>query len=304
MSSFWSFKQPQAVTVNNKKHVWVGPAKIFQWLKFVLDEGFVQFGPHMYRQTSGVFMGTSPAPELANNFAFWHDYEFLSHMVNEYKQIGPSRYPFQFINQFATRTKRYIDDIFTVSLGHMYGILLTDVILQEGTFHGMYPSTVLDFDGNVRPSPISIVRDQQGPNVHFLDMKIMQLSPRICDVKMYDKRDSMPALASYRKFPHIETTVSTSCKYAVFHSQLCRFTYRCTRRDYFVDAASTLMRDMSLHGYDLKFLRRKLYNFQATFWRASKILLAAPCKKTRRIFWHKLVLDIYSNATRPVTVEV
>ena len=81
-------------------------------------EGFVQFGPHMYRQTSGVFMGTPPAPELANNFAFCHEYEFLSHMVNEYKQIGPSRYPFQFISQFATRTKRYIDDIFTVSLGH------------------------------------------------------------------------------------------------------------------------------------------------------------------------------------------
>ena len=38
----------------------------------------------MFRQTSGVFMGTSPAPELANNFGFWHEFEFLSHMVNEY----------------------------------------------------------------------------------------------------------------------------------------------------------------------------------------------------------------------------
>ena len=110
----------------------------------------------------------------------------------------------------------------------------------------MYPTTVLDFDGNVRPSPISIVQDQQGPSVHFLDMQIMQMSPGSCDVKMYDKRDrdSMPALASYRKFPHIETTVSTSCKYAVLHSQLCRFAYRCTRREYFVDAASRLIRDI------------------------------------------------------------
>ena len=82
-------------------------------------------------------MGTSPAPELANNFAFWHEYEFLSHMVNEYKQIGPCRYPFQFINQFATRTKRYIDDIFTVSLERMSGISLMDVISQEGTFYAM-----------------------------------------------------------------------------------------------------------------------------------------------------------------------
>ena len=57
----------------------------------------------------------------------------------------------------------------------MSGISLTDVISQEGTFYGMYPTTVLDFDGNVRPSPVSIVQDQQGPNVHFLDnMQIMQ----------------------------------------------------------------------------------------------------------------------------------
>ena len=42
----------------------------------------MQFGPHVYRQTSGVFMGTSPTPELANNFAFWHEYEFLLHTVN------------------------------------------------------------------------------------------------------------------------------------------------------------------------------------------------------------------------------
>ena len=48
--------------------------------KFVLDEGFVHFGPRMFRQISGVFkeksecsvfMGTSPPPELANNFGFW-----------------------------------------------------------------------------------------------------------------------------------------------------------------------------------------------------------------------------------------
>ena len=42
------------------------------------------------------------------------------------------------------------------------------------------------------------------------------------------------------------------------------------------------MRGMWLHGYDLELLRCKLliYNFQTTFWRTSRILLAAPCKKT------------------------
>ena len=127
-----------------------------------------------------------------------------------------------------------------------------------------YHTTVLDFDGNARPSPISIVQDQQGPNVHFLDIcaQIMQLYYLQGSVSMI--------LASYRKFPHIETTVSTSCKCAVlYNSQLYRFAYyRCTRRDYFVDAACRIMRDTWLHGYDLKFLR-PLYHFQTTFWRIS-----------------------------------
>ena len=67
----WSYKQPHPITTTSKSRVWVGPDKIFRWLKCVLNQGFVQFGPHIYRQTSGVFMGTFPAPELTNDFAFW-----------------------------------------------------------------------------------------------------------------------------------------------------------------------------------------------------------------------------------------
>ena len=56
----------------------------------------------------------------------------------------------------------------------------------------MYPTTVREFDGSVRSSPISIVREQMGPSVHFLDMEIIQPLPGACEVKMYDKRDNMP----------------------------------------------------------------------------------------------------------------
>ena len=159
-------------------------------------------------------MGTSPAPELANDFAFWHEFEFLTHMVNEHKQYGPGRSQFHFISQYAGCTKRYIDDIFTVSLGHTIGPSLQDIILQNGVFYGMYPTTVREFDGSVRSSPISIVREQVGPSIHVLDMEIIQPLPGVCSVKMYDKRDYMPTLVSYRRFPHIETTISVRCKYA------------------------------------------------------------------------------------------
>ena len=151
-------------------------------------------------------MGTSPAPELANDFAFWNEHELFSHMVQKHKHYGPGRYSPGRITRYAGSTKRHIDDIFTVSLGHTIGPSLQDIILQNGT--------VREFDGNVRPSPISIVRKQQGPSIHFLDMEILQPFPGVCEVKMYDKRDNMPTLASYRRFHHIETTVSVRFKYA------------------------------------------------------------------------------------------
>ena len=160
----WSSKQPQPITANSKSHVWVGPDEILRWLKCVLNEGCVQFGPHIHRQTSVAFMSTSPAPELANDFRFWHEYEFLSHMVQEHKQYGPGRYPFEFITQYAGSTKRYIDDIFTVSLGHTIGpSLQQDIISQNGVFYMVctllrYVSSMVIC--NIRPSPISIVREQ------------------------------------------------------------------------------------------------------------------------------------------------
>ena len=198
-------------------------------------------------------MGTSLAPELANDFAFWHEYEFLSHMVQEHKQYGPGRYPLEFITQYAGSTRRYIDDIFSVSLGHTFGPTLQDNISQNGMLYGMYPTTVREFDSNVRRSPISIVCEHLGPSIHFLDMEILQPFPGVGAVKMYDKRDNMPTLVSYRRFPHIETTVW--CKHAVLHSQLCRFSYRCKEIEYFIDAASRSIRDVYTQGYGFQLLR-------------------------------------------------
>ena len=154
----------------------------------------------------------------------------------------------------------------------------------------------------MRPSPILIVREQIRPSVHFLDMDIIQPLPGACEVKMYDKHDNMSTLVLYRKFPYIETTIFVRCKYSVLHSQLCRFSYRCTQRQHFIEAASRLIRDMYTQGHDLKLLRRTLFNFQSTFLKTTKVLGAPTSKRTRRMFWHKLTSEIYYNATRPPTL--
>ena len=42
-------------------------------------------------------MGIPPAPKLANDFAFWHEYGFFFHMVQDHKQYGACRYSFDFL---------------------------------------------------------------------------------------------------------------------------------------------------------------------------------------------------------------
>ena len=121
-------------------------------------------------------------------------------------------------------------------------------------------------------------------------MTILQQVPGISQVRMYDKRDDMPTLRHYRKFPHVETILSVRCKYATLHSQLlCRFAYRCSVPSYFARAAANLIRYMHSHGYDKPFLRRKVYNFSKTFWRVTRI----RTHRRRDRIWYGINAEIF-----------
>ena len=63
----------------------------------------------------------------------------------------------------------------------------------------MYPSLIEDADGEEIENLISIVKEQSGEIVHFLDMEIVQSKPGVPQIRMYDKRDHMATLAEYRR---------------------------------------------------------------------------------------------------------
>ena len=162
-------------------------------------------------------MGTAPAPDLANDFAFMDEFKFLQVMIDEYVHAINSGneplYPYAFIEQYGTSTKRFIDDIITVSLGSQTeGPTFEQIIKQQGNIYGgMYPSFIEDADGEEKENPISIIKEQSGETVHFLDMEIVQSKPGVSQIRMYDKRDHMATLAQlYRRHLHVETRLSQS----------------------------------------------------------------------------------------------
>ena len=93
-------------------------------------------------------------------------------------------------------------------------------------------------------------------------MDILYSTPGVSQIKMYDKRDHMGTLEDYRKYPHIETRLSNSCKNATLHCQLCRFAIRSSEIDFFQNAAAKVMKDMFNNRYNKVKLRNKSHNFK------------------------------------------
>ena len=158
-------------------------------------------------------MGTAPAPDLANDFAFMHEFKFLKVMIDEYVHAINSGneplYPYAFIEQYGASTKRFID-ILTVSLGSQTeGPTFEQIIKQQGNIYGwMYPSLFIKDDGEEIENRTSIVKEQSGETVHFLDMEIVQSKPGASQIRRNDKRDHAVTLAVYRRYPHAEARLS------------------------------------------------------------------------------------------------
>lgn len=322
----WSNVEPVQVGAESgqNRSYFIDEDRLFKWTEFVLKEGYVQFGANMYRQSSGIFMGSSPAPDLANYFAFMHEYEFYLEMIEEYSLArdaeddeGPlardvedevdSMYPIEFIRQYGARTKRYIDDIITVPLATQQGGLSFGDIIFKGTkvfigrkglametMSGMYDRMIMDLDEKLVPTTIAVTREQMGTSVHFLDMMLVQDGNSGTHVKMYDKRDEMTSLRSYRRYPHIETKLSHRSLYSVLHSQMCRFATRCTRIEYFEIAVAKLMTDMIDNHYVEQFLSSKLHNFSKAFIRKSPVYVRkSQIPGVRVNFWYNIEREVW-----------
>ena len=226
-------------------------------------------------------MGTALAPDLANDFAFMHELIFLKTMINGYlldtrNNIEPL-YPLEFIEQYRSNTKRFIDDILTVAPGlpSRKGPTFEQIIKREGgeggVYGGMHPKHILDDEGEQVANPVSITKEQRGQTVHFLDMEILQSTPGVSQIQMYDKQDHIETLKQYRRYLHIETRLSKKCLNATFHCRLCRFAIRCSEIHFFQVAAAKLMTDLIRHGYAKERLQNKLHNSRKTFFKNSPI---------------------------------
>ena len=135
-------------------------------------------------------MGTAPAPDLENDFAFMHELNFLNVMINRYlldtRNNMKPHYPLEFMEQYGSNTKRFIHDILTVAPGlpNRKSLTFEQIIKREGgeggIYGGMYSEHILDDEVERVANPVSITKEQRGQTVHFLDMDILFKVRREC----------------------------------------------------------------------------------------------------------------------------
>ena len=100
--------------------------------------------------------------------------------------------------------------------------------------------------------------------VDYLDITIKQ-DKHGWHCALYYKKDAMPGQAGRRRAPHIDTELSTQCKYGVIHSQMHRFSRRLRRAPLFCKATGQLLANLIQHGYDRARLWDKVKWFSAPY---------------------------------------
>jgi Reverse transcriptase (RNA-dependent DNA polymerase) len=177
--------------------------------RFILKNSFVKFNNSVYRQKTGIAMGTNAAPELANIY--------VTDLV-ENKPIISS-------NKHILLWKRFIDDIFTIWTGSRDSLLHFFRLLNK-----LHPS--LQFTMKASRSKIE-----------FLDTWITIDHNRCLTFSVYQK-----PLNKYLYLPHISNH-APHCKKGFIKGELTRYARLCTKLTDFITIKQLFFLRLEAKGY-------------------------------------------------------
>ena len=199
-----------------------------QLLDFIIDNIYILFGNHVFRQTVGIPMGTNCAPLLADLYLFAYEYEFMKELVSDKKLHLARKFNFTF---------RYIDDLISFNNSHFKNYVAK-----------IYPSS-LELK-NATDSP-------QGTS--YLDLFFFKSNDGLLNSKLYDKRDDFAF--QIVNYPWIDSNIPISPAYGVYVSRLVAFARACSNFDDFHSRHLSLAQRLVHQGYNKKKLHKVFTQF-------------------------------------------
>ncbi len=195
-------------------------------MEIAIDNNFVGFGGFVFRQITGIPMGSNCSALLADLFLSWCEYEFIRNINREEAKL------FAYIC-------RYLDDIIAFDCPNFINIaksIYPDELTLEDTTRADGTAPFLDLDIQVGPS---------------------------FSIKVYDKTDAFGF--NVIKYGFAESNMHSTIGPKVLRSQLVRFARITTDINAFEERVGDLVRSLIEHGFARGALLAAYCRFAADF---------------------------------------
>ena len=225
--------QNQFITIHKSIAKWggnkvskdiVNKEMIFNMIETIIDNAFFTIGTRVYRQSTGIPMGIDPAPQMANLYLYWYEYNFMENLTKmNYGEAKKFNY-----------TRRFIDDLNTLN---------NDGKLEK-----------YNTDGKIYPKEMCLNRENTNDNKGtFLDLD-EEINDNKIKITLYDKREDFKF--EIVNYPHLDSNIPQRIAYGVFTSQLIRFARICTLKEDLIARAKILIDKLLKKKYTIEGLRK------------------------------------------------
>ena len=202
----------------------VNLAVAIQYLDFLIDNIYVEFGNTLHKQTIGIPMGMCCAPLLANLFLMSYEYNFMQNLQKKKSPHGP----------LFKSTFRYIDDL----------ISLNNSVFER-------------YIDQIYPPELSITKETQSDReASYLDLLITIKDDKF-HTKLYDKRDDFNF--TIVNYPHpVASNIPEKPAYGVYASRIICFARNCDSYSDFSERHKTLCVTLLRQGFRYNLLCKQL----------------------------------------------
>jgi|SaaInl7_200m_RNA_FD_contig_91_283680_length_4219_multi_8_in_0_out_0_1 hypothetical protein len=241
----WQSKRNQGVfKVEGKEAHWVNErvneencpariynkAKLIKAIKFIVENSYVLAVGNLYRQTTGIPMGTNSSPWLANLYLMAYERK----CIRSFCEDGENEKA-----QALARTARFLDDLLGIKNPDMEEMLQT---LYPGPSIEVIETTIDDFIGHV----------------HYMDLDIKCVNGTF-DIDIWDKRTEMTI--KIIRFPDASTMLAPSARYSIVTSQCYRFFRLLSSKKRFLSEVAGLCKALLDKNYSKNFVMGKARKF-------------------------------------------
>ena len=185
-------------------------------VEFLIDNSFVKFRGHLFRQVIGIPVGTNCASPLADLFLYPNERDFLENMIRS----GHRKLARSFNLCF-----RYIDDL---------------IVFNNKKFW--------EYVKDIYPSQLNVEKTNKSYNLaSYLDLTFTIEKDGKLSAKLYDKRDDFDF--HIVNFPFLSSNIPSGPSYGVYVSQLIRYARCCSYYDDFRHRHKMLVERLMSPGY-------------------------------------------------------